>query len=88
MIWEPRDIAWSPQVEQDLRRLQPQVADRVTRAIERYALTGIGDAVRLQGIAGEFRLRVREWRVRFADDPEHHRLIILRVLPRGRAYER
>jgi hypothetical protein len=68
--------------------LQPQTADQIIRAIERYALTGIGDVTRLQGTGREYRLRVREWRIRFADDPEHHRLIILRVLPRGRAYER
>ena len=84
----PRDIAWSEPVERDLARLQPQIADRIVRAIEQYALTGIGDVTRLRGPGDEYRLRVGDWRVRFVDEPERHRLIILRVLPRGRAYQR
>lgn len=36
----------------------------------------------------ELRLRVGEWRVRFRREPAGRELIILRVLPRGRAYDR
>ena len=34
----------------------------------------------------QWRLRVGAWRVRFNRDPEARTVLILRVLPRGRAY--
>jgi len=40
----------------------------------------------LTGSPGEFRLRVGDWRVRYELDIEAELLIVLRVLPRGRAY--
>ena len=36
----------------------------------------------------ELRLRVGDWRVRFRRDTAQRQLVILRVLPRGRAYDR
>jgi mRNA-degrading endonuclease RelE of RelBE toxin-antitoxin system len=36
----------------------------------------------------EHRLRVGDWQVRFRRDVDSRQLVILRVLPRGRAYER
>jgi mRNA-degrading endonuclease RelE of RelBE toxin-antitoxin system len=38
------------------------------------------------GGADEWRLRVGTWRVRFAFDPQTHTIVVLRVLPRDRAY--
>jgi len=40
----------------------------------------------LTGSPSEFRLRVGDWRVRHELDVEVEQLIVLRVLPRGRAY--
>jgi len=45
-----------------------------------------GDVRALTGSSGEFRLRVGDWRVRYELDVEAEQLIVLRVLPRGRAY--
>jgi mRNA-degrading endonuclease RelE of RelBE toxin-antitoxin system len=36
----------------------------------------------------EWRLRVGDWRVRFTFDDEQRVIVVLRVLPRGRAYRR
>jgi mRNA-degrading endonuclease RelE of RelBE toxin-antitoxin system len=36
----------------------------------------------------EWRLRVGDWRVRFAFDDQQRVIVVLRVLPRGRAYDR
>jgi mRNA-degrading endonuclease RelE of RelBE toxin-antitoxin system len=70
-----------------MRRLDRQTAGRVRDAILRLANTGQGDVRRLQGIdPPEWRLRVGEWRVRFAYDFERRTIQVLRVLPRGRAY--
>jgi mRNA interferase RelE/StbE len=46
----------------------------------------MGDIRKLQGSDNEWRLRVGEWRVRFAPDNDRREIVILRVLPRGRAY--
>lgn len=71
----------------DLERLDPPIARRVRDALELFAATGQGDVVRLRGIEPpEYRLRVGEWRVRFARDAPTRTITVLRVLPRGRAY--
>jgi mRNA interferase RelE/StbE len=43
------------------------------------------DVRRLQG-KEEWRLRVGDWRVRFTRRPADKLIVVLRVLPRGRAY--
>lgn len=45
------------------------------------------DVRRLTGTSDE-RIRVGDWRVRFDRDITAHEIVILRVLPRGRAYDR
>jgi mRNA-degrading endonuclease RelE of RelBE toxin-antitoxin system len=45
------------------------------------------DVRRLTG-SPEYRIRVGDWRVRFALDTEAHLIVVQRVLPRGRAYDR
>jgi mRNA interferase RelE/StbE len=74
--------------EHDLRRLDPPVRERVLAALEALvADPPTGDVARLAGGA-EWRLRVGDWRVRFSLDDEATAVVVLRVLPRGRAYER
>lgn len=71
----------------DLRRLDRPVRERVLEALERLVATvPAGDVRSLTGSPGEFRLRVGDWRVRYELDTKAERLIVLRVLPRGRAY--
>jgi mRNA interferase RelE/StbE len=92
------EIAWSRPALTDMRRLDRQVAARITATLERYAETGQGDVRQLEG-APRWRLRVGDWRVIFvprtetravlppATGVEQIRVIeISRVLPRGRAY--
>jgi mRNA interferase RelE/StbE len=69
-----------------LRRLDPAVAQRIIRAVDRLAVSGLGDILRLHGTVPEWRLRVGDWRVRYVYDEESRSIRVLRVLPRGRAY--
>lgn len=43
-----------------------------------------GDVRRLS--RDEWRLRVGDWRIRFGRDEDARVIVVLRVLPRGRAY--
>jgi mRNA-degrading endonuclease RelE of RelBE toxin-antitoxin system len=70
-----------------LKRLDSPVQRRVVDAVQHFARTGEGDVVRLVDVKPpEYRLRVGDWRVRFARDDERPLLHVLRVLPRGKAY--
>lgn len=81
-------IVFTPPARRDLRRLDPQVAKRVILAIERLAANDPrGDVRKLSGL-DEYRLRVGEWRVRLQRDRAAHQIVVLRILPRGRVYER
>jgi mRNA interferase RelE/StbE len=79
-------IDWKPRAEKDRDRLDARMRARVLAAIERYAETGEGDVRALRGSRGELRLRVGDWRVRFALDFETATMVVLHVLPRGSAY--
>jgi mRNA interferase RelE/StbE len=86
------DAPWqselAPRAQRDLRRLDPPVMRRVLDAIDRLcAEDAAGDVRRLAG-RPEFRLRVGDWRVLFVRDDERRAVRVLRVLPRGRAYDR
>ena len=82
-----REIRWLPRAQRDLKKLDPPVRRRVVDAVKHFALTGEGDVVRLVDVEPpEYRLRVGDWRVRFARDDEHRLLHVLRVMPRGKAY--
>jgi mRNA interferase RelE/StbE len=73
----------------DLRRIDPQIRKRILNAIARLARGAelTGDVKRLQG-SHEYRLRVGDWRVRFERQDQRLVIVIVRVLPRGRAYDR
>jgi mRNA interferase RelE/StbE len=81
-------LVWTDRSLDDLRRLDAQTRDRVLAAVERLAATGQGDVRRLEGPEREWRLRVGDWRVRFAYEPDRQEMTVLRVLPRGRTYRR
>lgn len=83
-------IGWifTARARRDIGRLDRPVRERVIEALDR--LVGDppqGDVVKLTGVEDEWRLRVGDWRVRFTRD-EAGIVQVLRVLPRGRAYER
>lgn len=78
-------VRWSESAEKDLGRLDQLNQRRVARVIVRFAETGEGEVKRLQGPLGaEFRLRSGNLRIRFRLDPGT--IVILRVLPRDKAY--
>lgn len=80
-----RPVVVTARARRDLERLDRAVADRVVRALERLADTGTGDVRQLGGTTEkEWRLRVGDWRVRFAYQQDS--IVVLRVQPRGRAY--
>jgi mRNA interferase RelE/StbE len=83
----PWQYVLAPRALRDLERLDQALRRRVFTALDRLAATGQGDVKRLRGIdPPEWRLRVGDWRVRFAYDFQTRTMSILRVLPRGRAY--
>ena len=73
----------------DLRRIDPPTRRRILNAIARLAQDAqlTGDVKRLRG-SHEYRLRVGDWRVRFERQDRQLVIVIVRVLPRGRAYDR
>lgn len=82
-------LAIEDRARKDLRRLDPPTRDRVARAIKLLAQNAelTGDVKRLKG-SDEYRLRVGDYRVRFKRDGRQLVITVVRVLPRGRAYDR
>ena len=74
--------------ERDIRRLDRPVRERILSGLDALASDPpAGDIRRMSGITPlQWRLRVGDWRVRFSRDPESRTILVLRVLPRGRAY--
>lgn len=89
-------VIWSPQVEEDLKRLDNPTQRRIRGAVDRLAETGHGDVRRVQEHPGECALRVGDWRVFFttttekSDPPPGHIEVmrVLRIRSRGHAYGR
>lgn len=77
----------SRRAEQDLRRLSADNVRRVLTALENLvAHPEQADIRKLQGRTEEWRLRVGDVRIRYRPDRAARTYVVLRVLPRGRAY--
>ncbi|MGI8856207.1 MAG: type II toxin-antitoxin system RelE family toxin [Thermomicrobiales bacterium] len=77
----------TPRAIKEIEHTPPDARRHLRNAIDGLAIRPwTGDIRKLQGSANEWRLRVGDWRIRFAPDDSRHEIIILRVLPRGRAY--
>jgi mRNA interferase RelE/StbE len=85
---EPWSVEFERRADRDLERLDPQVKQRVLAAIERLASDPRSAALRRLRGRAESRLRVGDWRVIVELDIAARTIVIQRVLPRGRAYER
>lgn len=84
----PWALTFESRAEKDLARLDPPVARRVISTLERLlAQDPSVDLRRLQG-SDEWRLRVGDWRVRLRLEFNARTVVVVRILPRGRAYER
>ena len=80
-----KDLEWSESSLEDMAALDKGIARRIQRTVERFAQTESGNVKKLQGIdPPEYRLRIGDWRVRFALDGDTVR--VLRVLNRKDAY--
>jgi mRNA-degrading endonuclease RelE of RelBE toxin-antitoxin system len=71
-----------------MERLDPPVRQRVASAIQRLMDEDPRADVRKLAGSDEERLRVSGWRVRFVRDAARREILVQRVLPRGRAYDR
>jgi mRNA interferase RelE/StbE len=83
-----RVVRYTSRARRDLRRLDHQIAKRVLLAIERLAEGDPRSEIKKLSGTDEYRLRVGEWRVRFQRRGTGNDILVLRVLPRGRAYDR
>lgn len=85
---QPWSVEFERRADRDLEQLDPQVKRRVLTAIGR--LVSDPRSVELRKLKGrpESRLRVGDWRVILELDVDERIIIIERVLPRGRAYDR
>lgn len=81
-----RALRWSRRAVQDVRNLDPSDARRIVSRVERFADSAHGDVKKLKGEGDRWRLRVGGWRVLFTFVEEGDALLVLRVLPRGKAY--
>lgn len=82
-------VEFTPRARKDLRRLDGTARQRIIEALDRLGANAelTGDVKRLAGTK-EYRLRVGDWRVRFEVDGARLLITVVRVLPRGRAYDR
>lgn len=82
-------VVFDDRARKDLRRIDPPTRKRILAAITKLGQSAelTGDIKRLQG-STEYRLRVGDWRVRFLRDGCQLIITVVRVLPRGRAYDR
>jgi mRNA interferase RelE/StbE len=81
-------IEITPPARRDLKRLDPPIQRRIVAALrDLVSEPPVGHPLKLQGL-DEHRLRVGDWRVRMRLASEERTVYVLRVLPRGRAYER
>ena len=79
-------VEFATRAARDARRLDPPVRRRIYDALDKLtSAQPSGDVIKLTG-REEWRLRVGDWRVRFDRDDEAQAIVVLRVLPRGRAY--
>jgi mRNA interferase RelE/StbE len=87
-VSDGRSLRLTRSAEKDLRRLDPSVRRRVLGGLDRLLAEDRSlDVRRLTG-SERFRLRVGDWRVIFDYDSDTETVLVQRVLPRGRAYER
>ena len=74
-----KKILFRPRAARDLEQLPNHDRGQVEEAIERFAQSGFGDVKMLAGEGRQFRLRVRDWRVRFVyEKPDIVRILHIR----------
>ncbi len=80
-------VEWEPAARRALRKLSPDIADRLTAAVVELAATGRGDVKKLtDSRPPSYRLRVGDWRVIFGRDTAAGVLLVHDVVNRRDAY--
>lgn len=77
------NIEYEKDAAKHINKMSAPLKQRVKKAIEKLPS---GDVAKLQGLPGDYRLRVGNLRVLFSIHQET--IIIKDVLPRGQAYKR
>jgi mRNA interferase RelE/StbE len=84
-----REVIWRRRARDDLAAITRQdqrTAQRIFAAVHQLAEHNIGDVKKLAGEAGEYRLRVGDWRVLFSFEDHGQTVLLLRILNRRDAY--
>lgn len=84
----PWSVRFTTRAKRDLRRLDPPIRARVVIALEKLAADPHAGQLRKLTHSPESKLRVGEWRVLVTLDEKAKTIQVIRVLPRGRAYDR
>jgi len=82
-------VGWKPRALKDLDKVPPEVRKRIEAAIDEFAEAETGDVRHLvNSKPPRYRLRVGSWRVIFVrdDSTRAKQILVLRVLPRDKAY--
>jgi len=85
---EPWPVEFERRADKDLQRLDAPLRLRVITAIERLSSDPHSAGLRKLTGRTESRLRVGDWRVIVELDIARRTIVIVRILPRGRAYDR
>jgi mRNA interferase RelE/StbE len=88
MSGEPWRVGFTRRGRKDLDRVDPPVRRRVYEALRRLAANDAMIEERRLADSDEWRIRVGDWRVRFTRDLDERLIVVQRVLPRGRVYDR
>ena len=81
-----RLLVYRPAAQRELHHMDRSEAQRIIRALEGFAATGLGDVKALKGaLKGRYRLRVGKWRIFFSLDPPDS-IVVVNVDNRGQAY--
>ena len=80
------EALWTDRASQDLKLLDRRTKTRIANGVERFAATGHGNIRRVQG-TGELALRIGKWRIFLLSRRDEKRIHVLRVRPRGSAYQ-
>lgn len=81
-------LHYAGRAEKDVARLDKPMRQRVLASLGELSLDPAAGQLRKLTGRSEYRLRVGEWRVLVELSQTTHTIVVKRVLPRGRAYDR
>lgn len=80
-------LVYTRRSERDIKKLEPNTKDRISKALLRYAEDPLRFAEKLSDpILGEYRFRIGDYRVVF--DIEGNEIVVLRIGHRREIYKR